>query len=138
MITIFQSGLKHVTTVTCKTSFEGIHRFAEAPEEVAYLRVPHRHIFNVEVEMDVFHDDREVEFIMLKHKVDAYIRAYLDVNGVWQMDTLSCEQVAQMLMNYLEQQFDQSAQRDIVISVLEDNENGATVYGFHCCEEEEK
>lgn len=118
------------TTVFCKTKFEGVHCYPGAPDEVAYLRQPHRHIFGINVEIDVFGTDRELEFIMLKHKVDAWVRKHLNALGVWEMETLSCEQVATQLVSYLGAQYNDIEQkRDIIISVDEDDENGATVYG---------
>ena len=124
-----ESRLVRSTTITCKTSFEGIHRFPDAPPEVGYLRNPHRHVFYVEVEMDVYHTDREVEFISAKHAIDAFLRTHFDMNGVWQMDTLSCEQVAELIMDFLEERYCRVKQRAIIVTVSEDNENGATVYG---------
>ena len=50
---------------------EGIHCFPAAAtdpklEDVAFLASPHRHIFHFRVAIDVFHDDRELEFIQFK------------------------------------------------------------------------
>lgn len=118
------------TTVFCKTKFEGVHCYPGAPDEVAYLRQPHRHMFGITVEIDVYGDDRELEFIMLKHRVDAWVRKHLNASGVWEMETLSCEQVATQLMTYLRiEYFGKECDRSIIVSVVEDEENGATVYG---------
>ena len=121
------------TTIYCKTKFEGVHCYPEAPDEVAYLRQPHRHMFHVEVEIDVFSSDRELEFIMLKHKVDAWLRKHFNSLGVWEMETLSCEQVAMQLLIYLNSLYNtnrgEERQRQIIVSVDEDDENGAIVYG---------
>lgn len=43
------------------TQFEGLHHWPEAPEPEHYLRSPHRHLFVVELDLEVFHHDREVE-----------------------------------------------------------------------------
>lgn len=114
------------TQVFCKTKFEGIHCYPDAPKEVKYLRKPHRHIFGVEVQMDVFSDDREVEFIMLKHKVDNWFRSHCNKEGIWKMETLSCEQVGKKLLTYLESEY--GTNRQMIITVDEDGENGAYVY----------
>ena len=45
---------------------EGIHKYPDAPDGVEFLKYPHRHIFHFRVELEVFHDDRDVEFILLK------------------------------------------------------------------------
>lgn len=123
---------KRSTTVRCNVKFEGIHCFPEAPNEVSYLRNPHRHIFSVEVEMDVFHNDREVEFIMLGHKVNERISKFsCDQNNVVQLGSASCEDVATSVLDYLSNVIPRSEEREMVVTVMEDGENGATVYSLH-------
>ena len=117
------------TAVFCKTKFEGVHCYPDAPNEVAYLRTPHRHMFGVEVQIDVYNVDRELEFIMLKHRVDAWIRKHLNAQHVWIMETLSCEQVAVQLIAYLTAEYSELTSRQIIVTVDEDGENGAIVYG---------
>lgn len=111
-----------MTLVFCNTSFEGVHCYPEAPEEVSYIRVPHRHIFNVRVDMEVFHDDREIEFIMLKHRVNSFISRF--ANPIWNMGHMSCEQVANMVIEFLKAKY---RKRFIAVTVDEDGENGACV-----------
>lgn len=115
------------TTVFCRTNFEGIHRWANAPDEVGFLRHAHRHMFGVQVEMEVGHDDREVEFIMLKRKVNAIIGVCKDgcrnEDGVWLMGGTSCEMLADFLHRELVNAF---GERYMKITVDEDGENGAT------------
>ena len=107
------------TTIIVKTNFEGIHKFEDAPQEVGYLREPHRHIFFIEVEMEVFHDDRELEFIMVKHKVEQFINS--KPFGIRH----SCEQMAKDIIAFLRHEYDsEPLQRKIAVTVLEDNENG--------------
>lgn len=113
------------TRIFVHTSFEGIHRFENAPEKVRFLRNPHRHMFGVKVEMDVFHDDREVEFIMLKHTINDWVRMRLSIDGVWAMGCLSCEQVANQIIAYLQKVH--GSNRWIRVTVDEDGENGAYV-----------
>ena len=100
---------------------EGIHRYPAAVtdpklESVSFLGHPHRHIFHFRVEMEVFHDDRDVEFIMLKRELE----------GLYNTDTLllnnmSCEMLARELLIYLTHNY---PSRDLTIEVSEDNENG--------------
>ena len=45
---------------------EGIHKYPDAPEGVEFLKYPHRHMFKFRVAIQVFHDDRELEFILFK------------------------------------------------------------------------
>lgn len=113
------------THIIVRTTFEGVHRYADAPEEVAYLRQPHRHQFGVEVEIEVFHDDRELEFIMVKHRIENFIELCKAGRPHWDMDKLSCEQVAICLANSLESAY---GKREMIITIDEDGENGARVY----------
>lgn len=54
------------STVMVKERLVGFHCWPEAPEAVAYLRQPHRHLFTIIVAVNVTHDDRDVEFHMLQ------------------------------------------------------------------------
>ncbi|MCK5019409.1 MAG: hypothetical protein KAS32_20290, partial [Candidatus Peribacteraceae bacterium] len=62
------------TEVYCTLQVEGTHSWPACPyEEVAYLRDDHRHIFHIKAHMQVNHDDRDVEFIILKHQIQEYL-----------------------------------------------------------------
>ena len=113
-----------IRSITSRTSFEGIHCWPEAPDEVSFLRNPHRHIFGVVVEIETEHNDRDLEFIMVKHQLDNRLNAELDSNGVWQMGRKSCEDVAEMLLQFLHNKY---PGRLISVSVYEDDENGCTL-----------
>ena len=72
-------------------SFDGVHWWTEAPEEHAYLRNPHRHLFAGKAFMAVTEPNREVEFIALKRIVEKWCREN------YAMSSLSCEQMAHEL-----------------------------------------
>ncbi len=110
--------------VTVKTSFEGFHRFPGAPEEVSYLKELHRHIFNVSAKIEVFHDDRELEFIMVKHRLNQFL-AGLPIAKKEANTAMSCEMVATQVANLLVDLY--GDHRDLEISVDEDGENGSIV-----------
>lgn len=116
-----------MTTITVRTQFEGVHRYPDAPEEVAYLREPHRHMFGVCVEVEVFDDDRELEFIMVKHSIDSFFANRVIHNCCVDLETASCEAVARMLLLHLAQVTKRSDERYWKITVDEDGENGASV-----------
>lgn len=103
------------------TSFEGFHRYPLPPEGVEFLKYEHRHIFHVKVWIDVFHDDRDIEFILFKRFVDSKIAG-------GQMDHKSCEMMCDDLHLIITKSY---PDRDIWISVSEDNENGAFKQYFH-------
>lgn len=113
--------------VIIKTQFEGLHLWADAPDEVGYLRSQHRHIFYVEATISVTHDDRELEFIMVQHTlnniIDSYKRAKLDeVNGVLKDVNLgSCEMMCRHIIEKLTEKY---GNRYYGVKVSEDNENG--------------
>ncbi len=97
--------------IVIQTSFPGFHFWKNAPDFCAYLRNVHRHVFHVRAEMEVTHDNRHIEFIDLKEKVEDYI-------GVTYRNKefpYSCEQIAYNLADNFN--FDR-------VEVLEDNENG--------------
>lgn len=96
------------------TTFEGFHRWPDAPNPVGFLRELHRHTFHVRLEVKVNHDDRDVEFILLKREVDGWIAE----KTLAETDTWSCERWARELMD----RFDA-----IRVEVSEDGENGAIV-----------
>lgn len=113
------------TEVYCTLQVEGTHNWPECPfDEVGYLRDPHRHLFHIKAYKKVNHDDRDVEFIMLKHQIEQYLhkRYYEEPTKINIHDSLhkfgamSCEMIAKELI----QEFDLSR-----CEVSEDNENGA-------------
>lgn len=113
-------------TIFITTSFEGVHCYPSAPEGVTFLKAPHRHMFGVRVKVEVYHDDRELEFILLKRKVNSWLEAR-QINGVWQMGAMSCEQVANELIEFLQKDLERGSERYIRVTVDEDGENGAIV-----------
>jgi hypothetical protein len=105
------------TVVYCTVLFEGIHCWPDCPfEEVKYLRDPHRHIFHIKAYNRVHHDDRDVEFIMLKHRVEEYLHRKFPGG---QMGKTSCEMLGRDLMEHFGL---------IEVEVNEDGENGAVIF----------
>ena len=109
------------TLIIVRGQFEFCHRYASAPTEVAYLRNQQRHMYNYEVQLEVYHDDRELEFIMVKHDIDSYLAGRYEN---W-TDETSCEQMAECICLYL--QTKHGFERMLTVSVFEDNENGAKI-----------
>lgn len=114
---LFESFLKEeVASVTVSFAYEGIHCYPDAPEEVAFLRNPHRHIFHVYASLEVFHDDRDIEFILLKRELHRLVSS--------NMDNKSCEMAAREIIEYLYYTY---PARKCKVTVSEDNENSATI-----------
>ena len=104
--------------IVIRTQFEALHKWPDSPEDlyIAFLRYPHRHIFHVTMKWKVGGDNREIEFITMKNKVEVYIQAKWHTKD---LGSMSCEQIAGVLAR----EFD-----SVFVSVFEDNENGAEVY----------
>lgn len=109
--------------VIIRTRFEATHCWPDCPhDDVAFLKHPHRHEFWVEVEIEVSHNDRDVEFIRVKRTLDHYIAERYKGRD---LGSKSCEDIAEEILLAAE------LRRDIClfhsVTVLEDGENGAKV-----------
>ena len=108
---------------------EGIHCYPAASidanlatgdeYDVSFLGTPHRHIFHFNVAIQVFHNDRDVEFIQFKRWLENLYRGTLELNFK------SCEMISDDLYQSIANRY---PDRDIHITVSEDGENGATIY----------
>lgn len=107
---------------------EGIHKYPAALEDpklkdVSFLGYPHRHMFYFYVKVQVWHNDRDIEFILLKRELEA-----LYSEGTLQLDYKSCEMISEDIINYIKTVY---PGRDITVRVYEDNENGAILEYEH-------
>jgi hypothetical protein len=108
---------------------EGIHLYPAAisdpalatggDDDVSFLGYAHRHIFHFRVAIDVFHDDRDIEFIQFKRWLES-----LYSDGTIELNHKSCEMIAEELAQQIHTKY---PNRSITITVAEDNENGATL-----------
>ena len=109
---------------------EGVHKYPGADtdpklatggwDDVSFLGVPHRHIFHFRVCIEVFHNDRDIEFIQFKR----WLERLYSQEGVLALDYKSCEMISDEL--YI-QIADRYPGRSVTISVAEDNENGCQI-----------
>lgn len=107
---------------------EGVHKYPAALtdpklktgdwDDVSFLGYPHRHTFHFRVWLDVFHDDRDVEFIQFKRWLE---RLYSSTQGVLQLDYKSCEMIADDIASQIASNY---PGRNFSIEVSEDGENG--------------
>ena len=102
---------------------KGTHCYPDAPEDVAYLRVPHRHLFKFRVEISVTHNEREIEF----HQFLNWLESLYD-GGTLNMDSKSCETIASELLGTIHGRY---PDRVIFIEVSEDGECGAVLRSYH-------
>jgi hypothetical protein len=108
---------------------EGTHKFPAAltdPKfktgdeyDVSFLGYPHRHMFHFKIAIEVFHDDREIEFIQFKRWLEN-----LYGKGVLELDYKSCEMMATDLYQQISAKY---PKREVTIDVSEDGENGAVI-----------
>ena len=108
-------------------SQEGVHYYPGADtnpatatgdwDDVSFLGYKHRHIFHFKVWIEVFHDDRDIEFIQFKR----WLQRLYNNDSVLELNNKSCEMIADELYAVIN---DKYPNRFVRISVAEDNENG--------------
>jgi len=97
--------------VRVRSQFVGWHKWKDAPDDVAFLRDFHRHVFKVELVVPVRHGDREVEFFTLQKQLDGFLAR----NYAGRKFLESCEQIAENIgVNFLHSH---------EVTVSEDGEN---------------
>ena len=111
---------------------EGIHCYPAAATDpalntndeynVAFLASPHRHIFHFRVSIDVFHNDRDIEFIQFKRWL---ISLYNGQDSVLELNYKSCEMIADDLYSQIAARY---PNRAVIIDVSEDGENGCVIH----------
>jgi len=109
---------------------EGIHCYPAAATDpqlatgdaydVSFLGTPHRHIFHFRVGIDVFHNDRDIEFIQFKRWLE---NLYKD--AILALDYKSCEMIADDLYVQIAGRY---PGRNVTIEVSEDGENGCVIH----------
>jgi hypothetical protein len=110
---------------------EGIHKYPAAATDpalatgdeydVSFLASPHRHMFHFRVWIDVFHNDRDVEFIQFKRWCESLYNGH---GAVLSLDYKSCEMMADDLYIQIASRY---PGRVVHIEVSEDGENGALI-----------
>ena len=108
---------------------EGVHCYPAAgtdPQlatgdeyDVSFLGVPHRHIFHFRVWIDVWHNDRDIEFIQFKRWLENLYR-----DSTLSLDYKSCEMISDDLYDQISARY---PERNIIIDVSEDGENGCVI-----------
>ena len=126
--------VERIKTAAGRTIFvtfqkEGIHCYPAAATDpqlatgdeydVSFLGTPHRHIFHFRVGIDVFHTDRDIEFIQFKRWLE---NLYKD--AILALDYKSCEMIADDLYVQIAERY---PNRNVTIEVSEDGENGCVI-----------
>ena len=126
--------VERIKTAAGRTIFvtfqkEGIHCYPAAATDlqlatgdeydVSFLGTPHRHIVHFRVAIDVFHNDRDIEFIQFKRWLE---NLYKD--AILALDYKSCEMIADDLYVQIAGRY---PNRNVTIEVSEDGENGCVI-----------
>jgi hypothetical protein len=108
---------------------EGIHRYPAAATDpqlctageydVSFLANAHRHIFHFRIWIDVFHNDRDIEFIQFKRWLEGLYN-----KDILELDFKSCEMIADDLYIQVAGRY---PGRAVWIEVAEDGENGCLI-----------
>ena len=111
---------------------EGIHKYPAALDDpklatgdkydVSFLGFLHRHTFHFKVAIEVFHDDRDIEFIQFKRWLEELYEGELNV------DYKSCEMMADDLYEKISARY---PGREVHIDISEDGENGCHIQYAH-------
>jgi hypothetical protein len=102
----------------------GFHKYPQAAfdpslADVAYLGQRHRHLFKFKVSIEIFHDDRELEFHQfLNYCESLYQDKQLEINSK-SVEMISDDLYIQIAAKYPD--------RNMVIDVSEDGECGCSV-----------
>jgi len=109
---------------------EGIHKYPAALtdpklatgewDDVSFLGHPHRHMFHFKVGIDVFHNDRDIEFIQFSRWLQK-----LFSDDILSLDYKSCEMIADDIYLNVASKY---PGRAVDIEVSEDGENGCTIH----------
>lgn len=108
---------------------EGVHCYPKAArdpslathdwDDVSFLSQPHRHIFHFKIQIEVFHNDRCLEFIQVKRQFEKWLS-----DGTMLLNNKSCEMLSDDLYNLACVKW---PARDMIIEVSEDGENGSII-----------
>lgn len=116
----------------------GFHYWEEPTKEsVRFLSNLHRHIFKISAKIEVFDDDRELEFFLCASKLRQFVdeisekfcndRKFLieqfKEHGVY-FGGMSCEQIAKHLIDSIVSEY---GPREVEVTVSEDGENAGIV-----------
>lgn len=116
--------------VMAQISVPGLHSWSNCNiESVSFLKDLHRHIFIIKVTLEVFDDDREIEFFVLQNKIKNAIKTRFVTStfDLYNFENNSCEMIASFLCEKFINIYCYSKNRDIKVEVMEDGENGGIV-----------
>lgn len=114
--------------IKVKVAVPGFHYWPGAPIPRTYLGHLHRHLFVVRVQVQVWENDREVEFHDLQHEVRMALDACSNAqfpDDAYDFGSMSCEAIATHVIMALVRKYGEL--RAIRVEVSEDDECGGLV-----------
>lgn len=109
---------------------EGVHLYPAAAtdpklatgdwDDVSFLSVAHRHIFHFRVRIEVFHNDRDIEFIQFKRWLEKLYN-----EDILELNHKSCEMISDDLYTEISARY---PGRFVEITIAEDGENGSVIF----------
>lgn len=112
-----------VTNIVVTHKIHALHHWPDIPPDhpMQFLKYPHRHEFHIQARFAVGHSNRQREFLVEKQRLIDAVNSltFFDYNKVRSFGSLSCEQIAEQIMDLLSDAY--------YVSVMEDGENGAEV-----------
>jgi len=125
-----------LATIGVSTSVLGVHAWRDLElsglehqppfDDVSFLKHLHHHDFHFTVEVQVEHDDREIEFLLLRRDLMQVIEqkcARRNDGGIYHFEDKSCEMLAREVATYFSEKFE----RSVTVVVSEDEVSYARV-----------
>jgi hypothetical protein len=109
------------TYIKIRTQFEGFHYYPDAGSidpRIKFLENEHRHMFKVEAKISVEHLDRELEFFLVKWKLEQFIKS-------GNQNHKSCEMIATEILEFLKNNYGVWRYYEVIVS--EDGESDGIV-----------
>lgn len=98
-------------------SIEGYHHYPDAPQEVEFLKYPHRHMFEIRCQFKVTDSNREIEIFLKQGEVFMKISKHFGRPA--DFGAMSCEMIGEWIMDKFE--------NCVEVEVLEDGYGGAII-----------
>lgn len=83
--------------IVCNLNVEGFHYWDTAPKDYDYLKFRHRHIFEIEAQIKVQHENRQIEINDQRKKIIEYLNN--KYGDPCEFGNMSCEAIAQDIAN---------------------------------------
>ena len=115
-----------MTRIEVSEMFLGMHHWWNAPDQVLFLRNDHVHDFKATVSCSVDHDDRDLEFYIIRKDLRSILKSSFEMaDGLYLLKGKSCEDVARIVLSALTKMYGEG--RDWKVTVAENPQQSATV-----------